>query len=408
MSNALDDKLAGALALAISQRPRANLQQIARSAGISKATLNRIAPTRKAVIAMLMERATTHLQEALAKADLATPPFAEALGRLTANVMQGRVFFMFWNTAQWVEIMDDQEHAPDELPIPSFYGEALEEFFLRGQKAGVFRIDLPAKWLVKAYDFLLYAAVESAHRGKLPLSAWNRWWIKLSCGGGGARVHPCWCSLGRSGSQGRDRMNRDLTQFSPEQTIQEQTLDRSAMERLGTNTSAKWLLEDCELKGDFSRLDLSGFVFRRCMLVETSWPAANLEDTQWLQCRAGLASFERAKLTDSSFEGCDLNNTRWRHAKLASAAFRGCKLTGANFEGWQRSGWTFPKASWSALRCRACLFASSAWRNWISQTRICPGATSGKRSSWAAACATRTFRRPTSAAPTCAAPILAA
>ena len=67
-------------------------------------------------------------------------------------------------------------------------------------------------------------------------------------------------------------MNRDLTQFSPEQTIQEQTLDRSAMERLGTNTSAKWLLEDCELKGDFSRLDLSGFVFRRCMLVETSGP----------------------------------------------------------------------------------------------------------------------------------------
>lgn len=62
MSNALDDKLAGALALAISQRPRANLQQIAGSAGISKATLNRIAPTRKAVIAMLMERATTHLQ----------------------------------------------------------------------------------------------------------------------------------------------------------------------------------------------------------------------------------------------------------------------------------------------------------------------------------------------------------
>ena len=35
-------------------------------------------------------------------------------------------------------------------------------------------------------------------------------------------------------------MNRDLTQFSPEQTIQEQTLDRSAMERLGTNTSAQW------------------------------------------------------------------------------------------------------------------------------------------------------------------------
>ena len=167
MSNALDDKLASALALAISQRPRANLQQIAKSAGISKATLNRIAPTRKVVIAMLMERATTHLQEALAKADLATPPFADALGRLTANVMQERAFFMFWSMAQWVEILNDQDFASDENPTPSFYGEALEAFFLRGQKAGVFRIDLPTKWLVKAYDFLLYAAVESAHRGEI-------------------------------------------------------------------------------------------------------------------------------------------------------------------------------------------------------------------------------------------------
>ena len=272
MSNALDDKLAGALALAISQRPRANLQQIAGSAGISKATLNRIAPTRKAVIAMLMERATTHLREALAKADLATPPFAEAPGRLTANVMQGRVFFMFWNTAQWVEIMDDQEHAPDELPIPSFMARRWRSFSFAGKRPACSVSTCRRNGWSKPMTFCFTPRWSQLTAGKLPLSAWNRWWIKLSCGGGGARVHPCWCSLGRSGSQGRDRMNRDLTQFSPEQTIQEQTLDRSAMERLGTNTSAKWLLEDCELKGDFSGLDLSGFVFRRCMLVETSRP----------------------------------------------------------------------------------------------------------------------------------------
>ncbi|HCK5591123.1 pentapeptide repeat-containing protein [Pseudomonas aeruginosa] len=92
-------------------------------------------------------------------------------------------------------------------------------------------------------------------------------------------------------------------------------------------------LKDCELEGDFSRLDLSGFVFRRCLLVETSWSAANPEETLWLQCRAGLENFERAKLIDSRSEGCDLNNIRWRRAKLASAAFRGGKLTAANFEG---------------------------------------------------------------------------
>lgn len=55
----------------------------------------------------------------------------------------------------------------EQTPLPSFYGEALKEFFLEGQKAGVFRIDMPAKWFVRAYDFLLYAAVESAQRGEI-------------------------------------------------------------------------------------------------------------------------------------------------------------------------------------------------------------------------------------------------
>lgn len=166
-SSSLDDKLASALALAIAQRPRANLQQIARSAGISKATLYRMAPTREAIVAMLLERATIHLQDALAKADLTIPPFADALSRLTANVVQGRAFYLFWNAAQWVQLMDDKDPLGEQMSLPSFYGEALEEFFLSGQKAGVFRIDLPARWLVKAYDFLLYAAVESAQRGEI-------------------------------------------------------------------------------------------------------------------------------------------------------------------------------------------------------------------------------------------------
>lgn len=165
MSSNLDDKLAGALALAIARQPRANLQQIAKRAGISKATLYRIAPTREGVVDLLMERATRHLESALEKADLAEPPFALALSRLTANVIRGGDFYLFWNASQWMRMLDDTEWAEGELP--SFYGVALEEFFLRGQKAGAFRIDMPAKWLVKSYDYLLYAAVESALRGEI-------------------------------------------------------------------------------------------------------------------------------------------------------------------------------------------------------------------------------------------------
>lgn len=166
MSNTLDDKLARALALAISLQPRANLQQIARRAGISKATLYRISPTREGIIEMLMDRATNHLQDALVKADLGSPPFSEALDRMTSNVIRGGAYYLFWNAAQFVRLLDEQ-NGEDDTVLPSFYGEALEEFFLRGQKAGVFRVDMPAKWLVKAYDYLLFAAVEAAQRGEI-------------------------------------------------------------------------------------------------------------------------------------------------------------------------------------------------------------------------------------------------
>lgn len=165
MSSNLDDKLASALAIAIAHQPRANLQQIARRAGISKATLYRIAPTREGVIDLLMERATRHLEDALEKAELSEPPFALALSRLTANVIRGGAFYLFWNAAQWVRMLDDKDL--EDAALPSFYGAALEDFFLRGQKAGAFRIDMPARWLVKSYDYLLYAAVESAQRGEI-------------------------------------------------------------------------------------------------------------------------------------------------------------------------------------------------------------------------------------------------
>lgn len=166
MSEGLDDKLARALALSVAQQPRANLQQLARSAGISKATLYRISPTREGVIDLLMERASQHLQDALVRADLDAPPHAAALQRLTEAVVQGREYYLFWNHAHWTRLIDARNEDAG-VQIPSFFGDALGTFFLNGQKAGVFRVDVPAMWLVRAYDSLLYAAMDAAQRGEI-------------------------------------------------------------------------------------------------------------------------------------------------------------------------------------------------------------------------------------------------
>lgn len=63
MAAQMDDKLSNALVIAIVLNPRGNLQDIARRAGISKATLYRkVVTTREGVIELLMERSTKHLQ----------------------------------------------------------------------------------------------------------------------------------------------------------------------------------------------------------------------------------------------------------------------------------------------------------------------------------------------------------
>ena len=166
MHGVIDDKLGNALALAVARHPRANLQQLAALAGISKATLYRIAPTREAVVALLATRASSHMRGALEKARLDEAPFAAALQRLTAGVMQGKEWYLFWSASLWSDLHDAKN---DEVTgyTPSFYSAALEAYFLNGQKAGVFRVDMSAKWLAKAYDFLLYAAAESAQKGEI-------------------------------------------------------------------------------------------------------------------------------------------------------------------------------------------------------------------------------------------------
>lgn len=166
MSSELSEKLTAALALAVTQKPRANLQQLAAMAGVSKATLYRISPTREGLISLLQTRAEQHMRAALTAADLARPPFTDALHRLTLAVMSDRALYMFWNISLWMDLGNTRGWELNSY-TNSFYSQTLEAFFLAGQKAGMFRIELSAAWLAKSYDYLLYGAAESAGRGEV-------------------------------------------------------------------------------------------------------------------------------------------------------------------------------------------------------------------------------------------------
>jgi TetR/AcrR family transcriptional regulator, mexCD-oprJ operon repressor len=156
------DRLLKALAAALVERPRASLKELAQAAGVSKATLHRFCGTREQLMLMLERHGCEVMEDVLADADLTQAEPLAALRRLIGGHLRHRellVFLMF-------------QYRPDSLePGPDGnawtpYGDALDAFFLRGQKSGCFRIDIPAQVLTELFVSLIYGMVDAERRGR--------------------------------------------------------------------------------------------------------------------------------------------------------------------------------------------------------------------------------------------------
>lgn len=89
---------------------------------------------------------------------------------------------------------------------------------------------------------------------------------------------------------------------------------------------------DCDMEGvDLSHLDLSGFSFERCTIIDADLRHAKATGTRWTSCRARKAMLCGIDLTDAHLQGGDWNNSDWTASKIAGARFVGLKLTGATF-----------------------------------------------------------------------------
>lgn len=162
----IESKLANRLALSLSQKPRANLQQLATMVGISKATLYRIVPTRELLVATLLRQAEQHIADSLNMADLSATGYLETLSRFIKSILIKKELYILWSTSLWMDLGND--HTPHVYsPDATCLTKPLEAFFLKGQQAGIFRIDMPAAWLAKTLDYLICAAAESSLRGEI-------------------------------------------------------------------------------------------------------------------------------------------------------------------------------------------------------------------------------------------------
>jgi TetR/AcrR family transcriptional regulator, mexCD-oprJ operon repressor len=161
--SAEDRRLLAALALALVDKPRATLQELSQAVGVSKATLYRHSRTREDLIGRLTQHASSCLQRALVGARLNEGSAREALTRFVQAQLEHREMAAFL-VYHWQPESSQSEHGASSCDA---YLGALDSFILRGQREGVFRIDISAQAQAEALVALLTGLVDAERRGRV-------------------------------------------------------------------------------------------------------------------------------------------------------------------------------------------------------------------------------------------------
>ena len=137
---------------ALASDPEASMAEIARRAGVVRATIYVHFPTRESLIAAVTERAIADVMQAMAAAEPERGDPAEALHRvLTAGWRElGRFHALVGINTRLPHAELRRRHRP-VLAL-------LQPLIERGQRAGAFQSDVPAAWHLSMLLALVHAA----------------------------------------------------------------------------------------------------------------------------------------------------------------------------------------------------------------------------------------------------------
>ena len=156
-----DSILDGALD-ALASDPDASMAEIARRAGVVRATIYVHFPTREALIAAVTRRAVAEVTEAIEAAEPTRGEAREALQRVVAAAWRnlGRFHALVEiNTRLASANLHELHH-----PVLAVLAPLVE----RGQRDGVFRRDVPAAWHLSMLLALVHAASSELSSGRIP------------------------------------------------------------------------------------------------------------------------------------------------------------------------------------------------------------------------------------------------
>jgi len=147
---------------ALASDPDSSMSEIARRAGVVRATIYVHFPTRTALLDAVMEHAVAQVADAMRGAEPHRGEPAEALERVLRATWRELARFhalLALNTAR----LSAEELHRRHLPML----DQLEPLIERGQKQGVFRRDLPVAWQLAVVRAIVHSASTEIRGGRI-------------------------------------------------------------------------------------------------------------------------------------------------------------------------------------------------------------------------------------------------
>ncbi|MBG0817793.1 TetR/AcrR family transcriptional regulator [Planomonospora sp. ID82291] len=171
------DHVLHAAAELLTRKATATMEEVARSAGISRATLNRHFAGRDALVRALEELGIAECEAALEAARIEDGAAAGAVRRLICEIQPcaGLLAFLYSEN----QLFEGEKQNAGWFRIE----ERLTGLFRRGQENGEFRIDLSATWLAEALYGLLAAGSWAVIEGRVARNDFTHMIAELLLGG---------------------------------------------------------------------------------------------------------------------------------------------------------------------------------------------------------------------------------
>lgn len=161
----------------LTRRATATMDEVARAAGISRATLHRHFAGRDALVRALEALGIAECEAAIDAARPDDGPAAEAVRRLVREMESAAGLLAFLYTEN--QLFEGEQQNEGWARIDA----RLTELFRRGQESGEFRIDLTPVWLTEALYGLLASGAWAVTEGRVARNDFTHMIVELLLGG---------------------------------------------------------------------------------------------------------------------------------------------------------------------------------------------------------------------------------